>query len=222
MKLVMDSSSLISISSTCLIELLEGLKKEGMRFIIPVGVERETVLRPLNIKRFELNAIRIKKAISEGWVEVFNLGQDAKKITQELETLANHSFYHHGKPIKLIHAGEAESLALAKVLDAGILVVDERTTRTLLENPFHIKNIMERRYKIKIKTNRKNINEFKEYFPKLDVVRSTELIALAHEKGLLQEELTASKNSIEAALYALKYSGCAISSLEIEKFLKGI
>ena len=223
MKAVMDSSSIISISDTCLIEILGKLKDSaGIEFIIPASVERESVLRPLNIKRFELKAIRIKRAIAEGWIEVHSLGSEGNKLTDEIEHLANHSFYHKGRPVKLIHKGEAETLALAKVLDAQTLVIDERTARALVENPSRIKSVMERRREMEIEVDRKNISHLRSLFPELNIVRSAELIALAYEKGLLNGKPTPSKNMLEAALYAVKYAGCAVSSLEIEKFLKGI
>ena len=48
---------------------------------------------------------------------------------------------------------------------------------------------------------------------------STELVALAAEKGYLVDEIGTGKKALEAALYAVKYMGCSVSAQEIEGFL---
>ena len=84
MRFVFDSSSLIALSQTCLIELLAGLReKMKADFLIPAMVEQEVVARPLHIKRFELNAVRIKKAVDSGVFIVKELQseQDMERIS---------------------------------------------------------------------------------------------------------------------------------------------
>lgn len=219
---VFDSSSIISIAETCLIDVFGKLAEETkVRFVIPAHVEDETVTRPLQIKRFELNALRIKKTIDSGWIEVKGLGFAAKQQTKKIMQTANQIFYSKKKPIKLIQRGEAETLALINELRATTLVIDERTTRMLIEDPYLLKDFMEERYGERIDVNKTNLRRFSRLFPKINVIRSVELIAFAFEKRLLEEEIGFSKKALQAALYAVKFRGCAVSSSEIESFLKG-
>jgi hypothetical protein len=53
-------------------------------------------------------------------------------------------------------------------------------------------------------------------FSKFKILRSSELVYVAIKEGLL-EFPAAKEQSIEAALYALKYKGCAISWEEIKE-----
>jgi len=151
MKIVLDSSSLISLSETCLIKTIAGLKKTGIEFIIPKSVEFETVTRPMEIKRFELNAERIEKAINEGWITVGELGIEGRDIARRIDFLANNSFYYQNKPIQIMHSGETGTLALLKSENVDALVIDERTSRMLIENPEKLRAVMQRRKGIKIK-----------------------------------------------------------------------
>lgn len=221
MKFIVDASTLISISQTCLIKTLGNLKKEGFEFVIPKSVEYEAVTRPMQIKRFELNAERIKKAIDDGWIEILEPAAGTEEIGNKIEFLANNAFFYKQKPIKIIHKGEIETLALLKNKQADALVIDERTARMLIENPEGMKKTIQRRKGITITKNEKNISELKAMFENIIILRSTELVAFAFEKGLLKDEIGDTKQSLEAALYAVKYAGCAVSGFEIDKFLKG-
>lgn len=218
MKMVFDTSSLISISQTCLIKILSKLqKKTNAEFIIPDSVYCEAVKRPISIKRFELNAIRIKKAIDDGNFEVVKL-QDWK-LFDEISEIANNCFRVNQKPIKLIQKGEIEALALIKELGADALAVDERTARMLIEAPRQLQKIIQARKRVKINIDKKNTGLLETMFSGLTIARSVELIALAHELGILEQELPKGPQSLEAALFAAKYSGCAVSSREINIFL---
>jgi len=221
MKAVMDSSSLISISETCLMDVFGNLvEKTGADFFIPKTVEEESVLRPLKIKRFELNALRIKKAIQKKWIKVAGVDSTTRGEMNLIASIANNVFFSNEKAIKLIQAGEAEALALLKNLGANLLVVDERTTRMLIEKPMALKEFMERRQGIKIKVNEKNLGKFQEMFKGIAIVRSVELIALAFERGLVAGEIEQTKQALEACLFALKYRGCAVSAKEILDFMR--
>lgn len=221
MRIVFDASCLISVSQTCLIDILGGLKeKTGASFFIPLTVFQEAVQRPIAIKRFELNAIRIKKAIDEGWFKVSEV--EDKRLLGQISSIANNCFFIKDRPISLLQRGEIESLALVKQLKAEAFAIDERTTRMLIESPGQLQQIMQARRKIRIEQNRESAARLSEMFQGLEIVRSVELIALAEELGLLQEGLPKGKQSLEAALFAAKYSGCAVSSREIKMFLQGM
>lgn len=214
----MDSSTIISVSEKCLSKILQRLSKEN-DFIVPEKVEYETVLRPLQIKRFELNALRIRKAIREGTLKVRKNSEHTKELSGKIMELANNSFYTKHGSIQVIQQGEAEMLALAKELKANAVAVDERNTRLIIERPFELENILKNRV-FGTKTNKKNLMELNSMLSKLKVLRSTELMAMAFEEELFEPELLQEKQSIEAVLYAVKFAGCAVSFEEIRNYLK--
>ena len=218
--MVFDASALISVSQTCLVKILAGLRRKmNADFIVPESVFLEAVQRPIEIKRFELNAIRIKKVIEENGFRV--LPARDQGIVGEIEASANSCFLVHGRPIRLLQSGEIEALAIAKELGAEAFAIDERTTRMLVESPGQLRKIIQARRSIRIDVDNSKQRAFSGMFSGLTIVRSVELIALADEYGLLGDELPKGKQSLEAALFAAKYSGCAVSSREINLFLHG-
>lgn len=216
----MDSSSLISLSSSCLIKVLEKLSMQKMNFFIPKKVEIESVETPLRIKRFEFNAVRIKKAIDSNWVKIAEESPFLENESKRIENLANNCFFVKNRPLTLIHGGEAESLALLKQLNSKVLIIDERTTRLLIEDPKNLKNHMQSRINVKISMDDSAVEKFRQNFKGLCFFRSSELLALAFEKNLLEEEMPNSSQALEAALYALKFNGCSISFDEVQDFLR--
>ncbi len=220
-QIIIDSSSLISLSETCLLKILERLKKNSnVDFIISKSVFDESVEKPMHIKRFELNAVRIKNAIGNGWISVHQPDKICTEHSLELERIANSVFNHAGKNVTILHRGELDSIVLLKELNSKILVIDERITRMLLEEPEELRKMLQRRQHRKIEINNEALKELHDFLPEHFIVRSSELAAWAFdEKNLMDGN---SKQTLEAALYALKYKGCAISNLEIRKYLRGV
>ncbi|MBU2100573.1 hypothetical protein KKB11_05055 [Candidatus Micrarchaeota archaeon] len=215
-EIVFDSSSIISVSQNCLMKVLGNLsKKTTSRFLIPRAVYSESVKRPLEINKFELNALRIKKAIDSKWLQVEKEAIDASKI----ESLANNIFFSEQKPLRIIHLGEAETIALYLKRKASILAIDERTTRMLIEEPENLAKKLRFNYRKKIKTNKVNLRNFLSVAGNIKMVRSCDLIAKAFDLGCFEGELESSVKSLEAALYALKFNGCAVSMEEIKEYL---
>jgi len=217
--LVVDSSSLISLSESCIFDILGELSKLGLRFVVPKAVMEESVYSPLKIKRFELNAIRINRGVEKGWLHVAELNEQDRKVLQKIMENANTCFISKRGPVKIIHEGEAETLAIINRIGAKGMVIDERTTRMLIEEPLALKRLLQRRRKEKIRINVERAKFFKSEFKKLTIVRSAELVALAYEKGILQRALGDAKHVLEGVLYSVKYSGCALSTEEIDSFL---
>ena len=221
MRFVFDSSSLIALSQSCLIDLLAGLReKMKADFLIPEMVEQEVVGRPLHIKRFELNAVRIKKAVDSGVFIVKEL--QGEQEAQRISGIANNCLFVAGRPIRLLQGGEIAALALALQENAAAFVIDERTTRMLIEAPRELLQLMQERYRQRISMQKEGVDALRSLFGGLNIIRSVELVALAEQNGLLQQVLPEGKQSLEAALYAVKYNGCAVSSREIDLFLRGI
>jgi len=220
MRVVFDSSAIISISQTCLINVIGGLRERmNAEFYIPKAVFDEAVKRPISIKRFELNAIRIKRAIQMGWFRV--AGVSNKRLFDEIGEAANNCFFAKGRAIRLLQLGEIEGLALIKELGAKAFAIDERTTRMLVEDPKGLQGILQARRHVDIKVDSKKASVLGSLFIDLTFVRSVELLALSSELGLLDEELPKGRQSLEAALFAAKYSGCAVSGKEIKAFMRG-
>ncbi len=217
---VLDSSSLISISKTCLINVLPRLsKKAGIEFVIPSKVEQETVSRPLSIKQFELNALRIQHALEQGWLKVEKLEKEGRKTSDDFLQWSNNLFYTDFGALTLIQAGEAETIGLLKESKAKFLGVDERNTRMLVEDIEGLRDYLRKKYG-KIKMNLDNAENLKELLEGISVVRSSEFIAMGFQNNVFEPDIANSKQGLEASLYAVKYSGCAVSEQEIRDFLK--
>ncbi len=219
-KLVIDSSSIISISDKCLLKLLKKLAGRKFRFFLTESVYRESVVNPLKIKRFKLNAIRIKDAVEEGCLTVVKKDQELEMLTKELVEITNCISFSKKECLRLIHSGEAETLALAKKLNATTLVIDERTTRMLVENPIRLNSYLQAKYKKKLSIDRNKLDKFRKFVGELKIIRSVELVVLAYELQFFEPELEGTKQALEAAMYAVKYAGCAVSSEEIAEYLR--
>ena len=216
-----DASSLISLTSSCLLDSLKFFHdKFGVRFFIPQSVEYESVTRPLslNVKIHRFSALRIQKMINDGIIHVVE--ENLEKETRELMKTGNSVFYARGKPLNIFHKGEMEMIALAHKLDMGSLLMDERTTRILIEEPDALRTHLQHEFKTNILINRKNLSKFLSGLDHMDVVRSTELIYLAYKNGFFGNYGEIEPESAAAALYKLKYSGCAISFKELEEYEK--
>jgi hypothetical protein len=217
-----DSGVLISLTAGCLDSILYFFAEHHkMRFVIPPSVEYETVTRPMynGLRKHLFSAIRIKDAIDDGVVVVVdaNVENDAKKLMNA----ANNLFYVKGKPIRLIQFGESEMLALALELGIENILIDERTTRMLIEAPFSLKEHMESEFQVNVMVNKGSFRDFSSKVSPLKVLRSSELVILAYENGYFRHFTNLQKEALEAALYKMKYSGCSISFEEIHSYLSG-
>ena len=221
--IVCDSGAFISLTSSCLSEILYYFSnKHNVRFIIPHAVEEEMVLYPLKkkIKRYLFSAIRIQDAINDNVItriEKETVSPEADRIMN----FANNLFYMRGKPIRLIQKGEAETLSLALELGVENLLIDERTTRLLIEAPFSIKRHLEKEFQINVMVNKKNMEELSRRISHFNVIRSSELIGVAYENGYFNKYQNMEKDAFEAALYKIKFSGCSIGFDEIKEYLTG-
>lgn len=220
---LVDAGVLISLTSGCLDNLLYFFAENyNVRFIIPPSVEYEAVTMPLkkNIRKYLFSAIRIKNAIDDGVVVVVDakVGSD----TNQLMNTANNMFYVRGKPMRLIQKGETEMLALAKELGIEYILVDERTTRMLIEAPIQLKEHLQEEFRVNVMVNKKNLMYLTSEIAPLKVLRTSELVMLAYEKGYFKHFTNLSRNALEAALFKIKYSGCSISFDEIYDYLSGV
>ncbi|MCD6414734.1 MAG: hypothetical protein J7L23_03870 [Candidatus Diapherotrites archaeon] len=210
-QIVCDSSSIISLSENCLLNLLPRFKVD---FVVPRSVEKELVDKPLRVDEFEFKALRLREAINEGIIQVKDVPGVHKRAEQILAE-ANSLFTPR---IKILHEGEAECMAMLELTDVNTLLVDERTTRLIIEDIIALGNFIQSRASFKLRMDREKAMALQERFSDVTVLRSTELIAVAYEKGLLNN--LGDGHLLHASLYALKYSGCAITKGEIKEYLQ--
>ncbi len=220
--IVCDSGSLISLTSSCLMDLLYFFSKKDIKFVIPPAVKEEAVDYPVRrgIKRFLFSALRINNAIKNGTLTAVE-DPGISIETRRMMELANNMFFVRGKPLKLIHAGESEMLVLAHQVGIDYLLIDERTTRMLIEAPFRLKEHLEKEFGINVMINKNNFKQFREMFGSMNVIRSSELVMLAYDYGFFNKFEDMKKQVLEAALYRIKFSGCSIGFDEIREYLRG-
>lgn len=215
--LIFDSGPLINFSMNGLLSILEELKnKFDGKFIITKQVKYETVDRPLNIKKYEWGALRVKNLIEKGVLEFpESLGISENELnnrTKDLMTQINHNFKVENNWVHLVDEAEVSCVALSNLLNKkgikSIIAIDERTTRMLLEKPENLKILMSEKLNKKVEI----MNEIPDRNA-CKFIRSAELIYTAYKKGLIDVK---DKRVLEALLYATKFRGCSISFEEID------
>lgn len=220
--IIFDSGTLISFAMNGLFEELRGLKQifRG-NFLITEDVKREIIDKPIKIKRFELEALRLKKLVDEKVLELpsdvgLNQGEILKRGT-EIMKAANELFQSEKQGIHLIDIGEASCLAISEILTKqgvkNVIAVDERTIRMLTENPDGLKNFLQKKMHTKIYSKKGDFSLFKSF----RFIRSAELLYVAFKKGVVKLKGDA---VLDALLYAVKFKGCSISNEEINEIKK--
>jgi len=226
--IVFDTSTIISIATNNLLYIMKPLKKlYGGSFCMPAGVKKEIIDRPLDSKKFKLEAIQVLSEVMEG---TLSLKVEPKEEVQRLMDLANSIFKAHDNYVKIIHWGEAAVLVLAKMDGADAVAIDERTTRVLIEDPSAIARILGSKMHTKITINKKNMKEFQDYIKGMEVIRSIELGVIAYEAGLLDRyvikeasmvaQIKPRRDLLDGLLWGLKLRGASVTSKEIDDILK--
>jgi len=221
--LMFDSGPIISLTMNNLLWIVEPLKKVFRGdFYIPESVKAELVDDPLKTKKFKFEALQIQELITNGTLKV--LDDDLTKPgTLFMLELANSCFQAYNRNLTLVHYGEIASVVAAQRLNS-VLVMDERITRELVEHPEHLSKLMQKKLHTKIQVNLEKVEEFKKQTQNLKIIRSTELAAVAFEKGLLNKYLSAvipnpRKAVLESILWGLKLNGCAINERGIKAIM---
>ncbi len=222
--LIFDAGPVISLATNNLLWILEPLKLEfGGKFYITGAVKRELVDRPLEIKKFKFEAIQVERLIEDGVLEVISSGFITEKTPGLLNT-ANEIFKAYGSYIKIVHFAEMSVIAAALDLSAGAIVIDEKTTRFLIENPRMAAEILKKTLHTAIGINENNLKEFKNTVKGVKAIRSIELAAVAYERGILDRYITkipdAKKSLLESVLWGVKLNGCAVSKDEIAQIVR--
>ena len=214
--LVFDSGPLISLTSNNLLWLLEPLKKQFKgSFILPESVKSELVDEHIQTKKFKFEALQVQEYINKGILQVYE-DKYTKDNTLELLKVANNCFTVQDKKMNLVHYAEIAALATALQLNSEAVVMDERVTREFVEHPLHLAKLTEKKIHANLKTDKVCLSQFKNIVQGVDIIRSTELAAIAFEKGLLKRYTSPNlKNSqktvLESILWGLKLDGAAIN-----------
>ncbi len=220
--IIFDSSTLINFALNGLLTELRELKGIfGGKFLITKEVRAEVIEKPMKIKRFELEALKIKELLNDKILEspsVFGISEEKiSKISNEIANIANTIFFGKENPISIIHSGESSCLALSSLLSekgiVNVISADERTIRLLVEKPDNLLEIFKKKLHTQIKVKREKFKSFKDF----KFIRSTELIYIAYKKGIVRLK---DPNILDALLYALKFNGCSISDEEIDEIKK--
>jgi len=222
-QIILDSGPLINLSMNCLLNILPKMKQKlNIEFLITKEVKYEIIDHPSKINRFKLGALRLKylfdkKIINHAKLnnqEINQLRETRNRITQ----IANTTFKTRNKHLHILDKGESAALALSIILKEKTkknipIIIDERTTRMLCENPENLRELLSKKFHTTIKANTSNYNEFKDF----KIIRSTELAYIAYKKGFINSK---DPEILEAILYGLKFKGCSISEEEIKEIIK--
>jgi len=162
------------------------------------------------------------KELKDGTLSVYSSEQLRNK-TLELLTLANNIFFVENNNMKIVQYAEMEVLAACILSNSNAIVIDERTTRHLVENPERIKNILENKLHTKIFVKKDNLDNFSKLVKGIKVIRSLELVVIAYEKGFFNEYVpdikNARKNLLDGLLWGVKLNGCSVTAEEIERII---
>jgi hypothetical protein len=163
------------------------------------------------------------KAVENGVFEIIPQEKTAS-LTNQLMDMANNIYIADGTGIKIVHKGEIDSIAGAKLMDSEAVVIDERTTRMLMEDPCGLRDILKGKLHTSVKINEGNLKKFKEAIGNIRIIRSAELVAVSYELGLMKDYLPmipqAGRELLDGVLWGIKLNGCSISREEIEKIIK--
>lgn len=219
-----DTGPIISFATNNLLDVFGSLKKafDG-EFYITNAVKNEIIERPLESKRYKFEALQVLKQYQDGVFKLYKSDKLAER-TEELLFLANNSFKVSGKYVPIVHYAEMEVIAAAIELEADAIIIDERTTRMLVENPTKVKERLERKLHTQVEINKEHLFALKSIMQKINVLRSFELITVAYEKGFLNGYIINSvkepkRELLEGVLWGVKLSGCSVSEDEINQII---
>ena len=222
--MIFDAGPIISLTTNNLLWLLAPLKEKfGGEFYITENVRKELVEKPLKTKKFKFEALQVQDQIEKGVLKVIKNGKTKAKAEQLLN-IANNVFYVHKHPLRTLQAGELETLAAAKLMNVPYVVVDERITRLLLENPGQMEQLLEKRLHTDVKVRRDKLVKLHKEVEGVKLIRSFELAAIAYELGLLDDYIAkipdARKLLLQAVLWGIKLNGCSVGQGEIDTVVR--
>lgn len=218
MKFVCDSSTLISLGETCTLGTLSFLKERtGAEFLVPPGVVYESMRHPEQIKKYAFSGYKIQHQLENGVLKAV-APKGLEQATQAILRESNRVFSVNKRPLKVLHLGEAECLAAYAAEGAKGVLVDEKTTRLLIEDPTLLKESLSAEYRRTVDVNRDAWQAVQKWTDGMVAVRSTEILAMAFEHGFFDGYNDNAAKVFHSALYALRSAGCSITSHELLEY----
>lgn len=215
--IICDSSALISLAETCNISSLYFLREFNASFLITPAVKDEIIRRPMLTKQYEFSALRLKKLIDDRVVQIIT-SPTLVQETRNILSICNSVYSVNGRTLKIIQEGEAQCLAIFESAKANALLIDEKTTRMLIEDPLRMRNIIQSEYTKPVLINENRLAEFKKRTKDIKVIRSAEIIAISAIKGFFRDFRDSEHEAFKASLYALRNAGCNLSQEEIHEY----
>ena len=224
--IVFDSGPIISLTINNLLWILESLKKKfNGDFVITPSVYKEVIEQPLTTRKYKLEALQVLPHISNGCLSIQKNNQIIKDYANFLLGLINSCFQAYGNNITLVHYAEMEVIAAAKELEASAIVIDERTTRKLIEDPEGHVKYLERKLGTKILVDKTKFLQIKKELSGLKVIRSVEIVTIAYELNLFDiyedknvKDIT-EKAILEGLLWGIKLNGSSVKEEEINEII---
>jgi predicted nucleic acid-binding protein len=218
--LVLDTGPVISLALNNMLWLFKKVKeKYNINFYITEAVKKELVDNPLTTKRFKFEALQTLKIIEEGTIEIIK-DSTISENTDYLLELANSSFKTRNRFLNIVHYPEVSAISAALLNNADAIMIDERTTRYIIEQPHKLKNVLSHKLHTSVDVNKKALSELKKHTKGIKFIRSAEFVTVAFEKGMLDDFLPKMPNSkdtlLDALLWGLKLNGCAIATKDLE------
>ena len=223
--LVFDAGPIISLTTNNLLFILDPLKEvHGGEFYITPTVREELVENPIQTKKFKFEALQVLQKIASGVLKIYE-SPSVLKNAQELLNLANSCYSLDDVNLKIVQLGEMQALALYLEHQSQALVVDERTTRLLIEDPVGLRDILAHRFGNRVKPNKEQLKILQQKIRHVKCLRSTEIAMAAYEHGFLNQfispDLKAPKKMLlQGVLWGLKLHGCGISQDEIDEIVR--
>jgi hypothetical protein len=179
--------------------------------------------KPLLTKKYKFEALQVLQNIQQGVLEIV----DTKHIQQtsdRLYQLANSCFIADNHPISIVHNGEIEGIAAYLHLNSNAFIIDERTTRLLIEEPKKLAYILQHKLHTPVTIHHHNLNQFLHEVKNVKLIRSFELVVMAYELGFLDKFLpnlpSPNKMLLDGVLWGIKLNGCAVSEHEIDEVVR--
>lgn len=222
--IILDSGPIISLTTNNLLWILDILKQKfAGKFCIPQAVKEEIIDNPLNTKKFKFEALQVLNITNQKVIEVVG-SSEIKDLANRLMDISNNIFKARDSWMHLFHYAEMEVLAAAIVMKADAIVIDERMTRKIIEDPISIKHLLQKQFHSRVHVDKKNLHEFLSLVKGINVIRSVELAMIAYELGLLDKFLVDRPDArtllVDSFLWGIKLRGCAVSVKEIQEMVE--
>ena len=220
-KLFFDAGPIISLAMNNLLWTLKPLKERfGGEFCITKRVKEEITNKPFKTKKYKFEALQVMRLLKDGILTVVE-NKKIENLASELQKLANQCFKFKGRDVQIVQLGEMEIIAALVLSEHNIMVIDERTTRRLIENPEGVAKLMERRMRGSISTDNTKLNLLSEKLKGIQCIRSSEIVMVTYELGILNHFLPNLPNPkeelLDGLLWGIKLNGCAITGSEINE-----